>query len=218
MKSFTLISGILITLLGIFFFANPTKLLAIVGWLFALVMLISGVSTLMVYFKRDNENRSFFQLLQSAISIVFGIILLSTSAWVLSDVAVTIIAWWLLVSAFTQGFHAYRQRQFGFSGQPALSIALICLVFGLLLFSAPFFSAFLIGRLVASLIIFAGVSVLSISFRLWQNKDISLGNNLKKPCICRAFSMLLMLKSLSLQLTQILITLVFFQQGFISSI
>ena len=150
MKSFTLISGILITLLGVFFFANPTNLLAIVGWLFALVMLVSGVSSLMVYFKRDNENRSFFQLLQ-----------------VLSGVAVTIIAWWLLVSAFTQGFQAYRQRQFGFSGQPALSIALICLVFGLLLFSAPFFSAFLIGRLVASLIIFTGVSVLSFSFRLW---------------------------------------------------
>ena len=36
MKSFTLISGILITLLGVFFFANPTNLLAIVGWLFAL--------------------------------------------------------------------------------------------------------------------------------------------------------------------------------------
>ena len=101
MKSFTLISGILITLLGVFFFANPTNLLAIVGWLFALVMLVSGVSSLMVYFKRDNENRSFFQLLQSIISIVFGIILLSTSAWVLSGVAVTIIAWWLLVSAFT---------------------------------------------------------------------------------------------------------------------
>ena len=167
MKSFTLISGILITLLGVFFFANPTNLLAIVGWLFALVMLVSGVSSLMVYFKRDNKNRSFFQPLHSIISIVFGIILLSTSAWVLSGVAVTIIAWWLLVSAFTQGFQAYRQRQFGFSGQPALSITLICLVFGLLLFSAPFFSAFLIGRLVASLIIFTGVSILSFSFRLW---------------------------------------------------
>ena len=168
MKSFTLISGILITLLGVFFFANPTNLLAIVGWLFALVMLVSGVSSLMVYFKRDNENRSFFQLLQSIISIVFGIILLSTSAWVLSGVAVTIIRLVArLVSAFTQGFQAHRQRQFGFSGQPALSIALICLVFGLLLFSAPFFSAFLIGRLVASLIIFTGVSVLSFSFRLW---------------------------------------------------
>ena len=34
MKSFILISGILITLLGVFFFANPTNLLAIVGWLF----------------------------------------------------------------------------------------------------------------------------------------------------------------------------------------
>ena len=33
MKSFTLISGILITLLGVFFFANPTNLLAIVGYL-----------------------------------------------------------------------------------------------------------------------------------------------------------------------------------------
>ena len=114
MKSFTLISGILITLLGVFFFANPTNLLAIVGWLFALVMLVSGLSSLMVYFKRDNEKRSFIQLLQSIISIIFGIILLSTSAWVLSGVAVTIIAWWLPVSAFTQGFHAYRNVSLAF--------------------------------------------------------------------------------------------------------
>ena len=72
MKSFTLISGILITLLGVFFFANPTNLLAIVGWLFALVMLVSGVSSLMVYFKRDNEKRSFIQLLQSIIQRCFS--------------------------------------------------------------------------------------------------------------------------------------------------
>ena len=48
MKSFTLISGILITLLGVFFFANPTNLLAIDGWQFALVMLVSGVTSLKV--------------------------------------------------------------------------------------------------------------------------------------------------------------------------
>ena len=92
MKSFTLISGILIILLGVFFFANPTSLLAIVGWIFALMMLISGGSSLMVYFKRDNENRSFFQLLQSVISIVFGIILLSASVWVLSGVHHRLVA------------------------------------------------------------------------------------------------------------------------------
>ena len=41
MKSFTLISGILIILLGVFFFANPTSLLAIVGWIFALMIQVS---------------------------------------------------------------------------------------------------------------------------------------------------------------------------------
>ncbi|MDU7944202.1 MAG: DUF308 domain-containing protein, partial [Streptococcus salivarius] len=79
MKSFTLISGILITLLGVFFFANPTNLLAIVGWLFAPVMLISAVSSLTVYFLRDHETRSFFQPLPIIIYIVFGLLLLSTS-------------------------------------------------------------------------------------------------------------------------------------------
>ena len=166
MKNFTLISGILITLLGIFFFANPNTVLAMVGWLFALVMLISGASSFWVYLNQSKETRTFLQLIQSIISIIFGIILLSTSAWVLSGVAVTIIAWWLLISAITQGLHAYRLRQFGFSGQPAITVALIALIFGLLLFSAPFFSAVLIGRLVAALIIFAGVSVLGFSFRL----------------------------------------------------
>ncbi len=37
---------------------------AVPNVLFALVMLVSGVSSLMVYFKRDNENRSFLQLLR----------------------------------------------------------------------------------------------------------------------------------------------------------
>lgn len=166
MKQFTLLSGILISLLGLFFFANPSNLLALAGWIFALVMLISGSSSLMVYLNSDKSKRSILQLIQSLISILFGVILLSTSAWILASVTVTIIAWWLLVTAITQGTHAYRLRQFGFSGQPALSLAIASLIFGLLLFSAPFFSAVLIGRLIATLIIFAGGSLLAFSFRL----------------------------------------------------
>ena len=132
MKQFTLISGILMTLVGIFFFTNPSNLLALVGWIFALVMLISGSSSLMFYLNTAKDNRSTIQLIQSLISIIFGVILLSTSALTLAGLAVTIIAWWLLVSAFTQAAHAYRQRQFGFSGQPALGFAIISLIFGLL--------------------------------------------------------------------------------------
>ena len=80
MKSFTLISGILITLLGVFFFANPTNLLAIVGGCLPIVMLVSGVSSLMVYFKRDNENRSSSNCFRVSFPL-FWDYLLSTSAW-----------------------------------------------------------------------------------------------------------------------------------------
>ncbi len=73
----------------------------------------------------------------------FGIILLSTSAWYSRSVAVTIIAWWALVSAFAQGFQAYRQRQFGFFRATCFCpIASICLVFGLLSLAHHFLSLY----------------------------------------------------------------------------
>ncbi|MBM7642887.1 DUF308 domain-containing protein [Streptococcus loxodontisalivarius] len=164
MKWFPLTAGAIVTLVGIYLFVNPAVVTATIAWLFALVMFVSGISTLIAYF--SGERGHLLQLIQAVISIIFGFILLSSSTWALSNVAVTILAYWLLISAIVQFSHAYRLRQTGFSGNSQLSTALVALVFALLLFSAPFFSAAVIGRFVAVLVIISGISTLSFFFRI----------------------------------------------------
>ena len=127
------------------------------------------------------RNRSFFQLLQSVISIVLVLFCYRHRYGYSSGVAVTIIAWWLLVSAFYPRLPSLSPTSVWFSGQPALSIALICFSIWSLALCAPFFSAFLIGRFAASLIIFAGVSVplLFIPLMVEQSYFSLRNNNIK---------------------------------------
>ncbi len=128
MKSFTLIKGFSL-LSGCLFFANPTNLLAIVGWLFCLVMPISGASSLMVSISNvitgtvpsSNYSRAPFRL--------FLVLFCYRHRHGTSGVAVTIIAWWPL-SQPLPGLKLIVNVSLVFR-QPALSIALICLVFGL---------------------------------------------------------------------------------------
>ncbi|MGT2907036.1 DUF308 domain-containing protein [Streptococcus dentiloxodontae] len=164
MKYFPLTAGIIIILVGLYLFLNPAVVMASVAWIFALVMLVLGISGLMNHFNRSD--RQLVHLIQSIISILFGLILLSSSAWALSSIAITIMAYWLMVTAIVQAVQAYRQRQFGFSAQPAITIALVTFIFAIILFSQPFLSAAIIGRIVAAMIIMAGISTLSIYFRL----------------------------------------------------
>ncbi len=150
MKSFTLINWFLIYTLRVnLFFANPTNLLAIVGWLFILIMLVSGVSSLMVYFKREWEPL----LLPTAsgnISIVlWGLFAINISMECSQSASATIIAWVAscLESLYTARLSSSSPTSIPASQtQPALSNALILSGIWALIFSAAFFSQpFLLG-------------------------------------------------------------------------
>ncbi|MBM7636983.1 HdeD family acid-resistance protein [Streptococcus saliviloxodontae] len=164
MKWFPLTTGILVTFTGIYLFLHPAVVTATLAWLFALVMFISGISALVSYGK--SQNKHILQLVQAVISIIFGLILLSSNTWALSNIAVTILAYWLLITAIVQFGHANRLQKLGFPNKPRLTIAITALIFALLLFSAPFFSAAVIGRFVAVIILIVGVSTISFFFRM----------------------------------------------------
>ena len=68
MKRLSLWSGILALLIGIFLFVHPFTTTAMIGWIIALLVFMSGITSLLMY--TNSVERSFWYLLQSILSII----------------------------------------------------------------------------------------------------------------------------------------------------
>ena len=165
MKRLSLWSGILALLIGIFLFVHPFTTTAMIGWIIALLVSMSGITSLLMY--TNSVERSFWYLLQSILSIIFGIILLSSSAMSLSSAVITIAAYWILISGILRLIGGFQMRRAGFyDANRFLSSAVLAILLGLFLLFNPALSAIFIGRLTGLLLMAVGVSGIAFSFRI----------------------------------------------------
>ncbi|MBF6976328.1 DUF308 domain-containing protein [Streptococcus macedonicus] len=165
MKRLSLWSSILALLIGIFLFVHPFTTTAMIGWIIALLVFMSGITSLLMY--TNSVERSFWYLLQSILSIIFGIILLSSSAMSLSSAVITIAAYWILVSGSLRLIGGFQMRRAGFyDANRFLSSAVLAILLGLFLLFNPALSAIFIGRLTGLLLMAVGVSGITSSFRI----------------------------------------------------
>lgn len=165
MKRLSLWSGILALLIGIFLFVHPFTTTAMIGWIIALLVFMSGITSLLMY--TNSVERSFWYLLQSILSIIFGIILLSSSAMALSSAVITIAAYWILISGILRLIGGFQMRRAGFyDANRFLSSAVLAILLGLFLLFNPALSAIFIGRLTGLLLMAVGVSGIAFSFRI----------------------------------------------------
>lgn len=165
MKRLSLWSGILALLIGIFLFVYPFTTTAMIGWIIALLVFMSGITSLLMY--TNSVERSFWYLLQSILSIIFGIILLSSSAMSLSSAVITIAAYWILISGILRLIGGFQMRRAGFyDANRFLSSAVLAILLGLFLLFNPALSAIFIGRLTGLLLMAVGVSGIAFSFRI----------------------------------------------------
>lgn len=165
MKRLSLWSSILALLIGIFLFVYPFTTTAMIGWIIALLVFMSGITSLLMY--TNSVERSFWYLLQSILSIIFGIILLSSSAMSLSSAVIMIAAYWILISGILRLIGGFQMRRAGFyDANRFLSSAVLAILLGLFLLFNPALSAIFIGRLTGLLLIAVGVSGIAFSFRI----------------------------------------------------
>ncbi|KUE93716.1 HdeD family acid-resistance protein [Streptococcus gallolyticus] len=165
MKRLSLWSGILALLIGIFLFVHPFTTTAMIGWIIALLVFMSGITSLLMY--TNSVERSFWYLLQSILSIIFGIILLSSSAMSLSSAVITIAAYWILISGILRLIGGFQMRRAGFyDANRFLSSAVLAILLGIFLLFNPALSAIFIGRLTGLLLMAVGVSGIAFSFRI----------------------------------------------------
>lgn len=165
MKRLSLWSSILALLIGIFLFVHPFTTTAMIGWIIALLVFMSGITSLLMY--TNSVERSFWYLLQSILSIIFGIILLSSSAMSLSSAVIMIAAYWILISGILRLIGGFQMRRAGFyDANRFLSSAVLAILLGLFLLFNPALSAIFIGRLTGLLLMAVGVSGIASSFRI----------------------------------------------------
>ena len=165
MKRLSLWSGILALLIGIFLFVHPFTTTAMIGWIIALLVFMSGITSLLMY--TNSVERSFWYLLQSILSIIFGIILLSSSAMSLSSAVITIAAYWILISGILRLIGGFQMRRAGFyDANRFLSSAVLAILLGIFLLFNPALSAIFIGRLTGLLLMAVGGSGIAFSFRI----------------------------------------------------
>ena len=164
MKRLSLWSGILALLIGIFLFVHPFTTTAMIGWIIALLVFMSGITSLLMY--TNSVERSFWYLLQSILSII-GIILLSSSAMSLSSAVITIAAYWILISGILRLIGGFQMRKAGFyDANRFLGSAVLAILLGLFLLLNPALSAIFIGRLTGLLLMAVGGSGIAFSFRI----------------------------------------------------
>ena len=157
MKRLSLWSGVIALLIGIWLFVRPFTTTAMIGWIIAFLVFMSGLTSLIMY--TNSVERQFWYLLQSILSIVFGIILLSSSAFSLSNVVVTVAAYWILISGFLRKAGFYDANRF-------LISAILAIFLGIFLLFNPTLSAIFIGRLTGLLLMAVGASGIAFSFRI----------------------------------------------------
>lgn len=122
---------------------------------------IYGISNLVRYLQADSYHRSPWYLVQSILAIIFGIILLSSSAMSLSNTVMTILAYWLLVSGILRLLGGFQMQKINFPGAKSYKrSAYIALILGIILLVQPTLSAAIIGRFVAFILIAIGASAI----------------------------------------------------------
>lgn len=165
MKGLSLWSGIIALLIGLFLFIHPFTTTAMIGWIIAIIIFLSGFTSLFMY--SSSVNRSLWYLLQGILSIVFGIILLSSSVMSLSSAVMTIAAYWILISGILRLIGGFQMKKAGFfDANRFLSSAVLAILLGLFLLFNPTLSAIFIGRLAGLLLMAVGISGISFSFKL----------------------------------------------------
>ncbi|HGA2660046.1 TPA: HdeD family acid-resistance protein [Streptococcus agalactiae] len=161
MKWFPLVGGIIALLAGFYLFINPVTVVATLGWFIALFIFIYGISNLVRYLQADSYHRSPWYLVQSILAIIFGIILLSSSAMSLSNTVMTILAYWLLVSGILRLLGGFQMQKINVPGAKSYKrSAYIALILGIILLVQPTLSAAIIGRFVAFILIAIGASAI----------------------------------------------------------
>lgn len=167
-KWLLLITGILVTILGISMLFTPFANIISLAILIGIVMLLSGISELLSFFVIDREYRSGWILASGAISSLFGVWLLFGKG--LQNLAIMIpfvFAGWVIAAGVTRAIGSFSLKAAGVKNWGwMLVLGILNALMGALLMYSPWLSALLISNLIAFAFISHGINSIADFFSL----------------------------------------------------
>lgn len=143
MKWSTLVSGILLILLGIVALTTPLQSLLWLSLIISVAILVAGISALINHFTTDKADRSGWRLAEAILMTVIGVwMVFGSGSWALTAAIPYVFAAFVLVSGIIRAVESFELRR---DGAPRwgwlLAIGIIQAALGVLLILAPLVSS-----------------------------------------------------------------------------
>lgn len=144
---------------------NPGANLASLTILFTVIMMISGIIQIFIYFEQPKEFRKGSLLAWGLITVLMSIWILSSNYITLELIIPYAFAFWVLMGSTTKLIIGIESKSAGFGiGGIFILLGIIGIVIGILLLYHPVLSGMFINYLVVILFIYEAISAL-INFK-----------------------------------------------------
>lgn len=147
-----LIFSIIFGLLGLTIIFNPVKTVIVITILLSIIIIVSGLGNLFVFFNLRTIETSYFLLLEGIISIVLGIFIIANDNG-RENILPFLIAFWIILKSLTAIITSVTLKKVDNpSWRYFLSWGIIGIILGLLVTAFPkimiFYISFIIGGIV----------------------------------------------------------------------
>ena len=166
-KYFSLISGIIFLIVGIYIITRPLFIAYTINIIFCVMFLIGGISQISAYLSEKREGRSNWRLVEGIISIIIGIYLVIGYPLGLPITIIVAIGIWLFFIGISKLLMGMRVVKFEKNiGQRLIVIAVIQIIFGIIVILNPLLIASYISLIIAISLIVQAIVAIFRFFRL----------------------------------------------------
>ncbi|AYA99827.1 DUF308 domain-containing protein [Lachnoanaerobaculum umeaense] len=166
-KYFSLISGIIFLIVGIYIITRPLFIAYTINIIFCVMLLIEGISQISAYLSEKREGRSNWRLVEGIISIIIGIYLVIGYPLGLPITIIVAIGIWLFFIGISKLLMGMRVVKFEKNiGQRLIVIAVIQIIFGIIVILNPLLIASYISLIIAISLIVQAIVAIFRFFRL----------------------------------------------------
>ena len=166
-KYFSLISGIIFLIVGIYIITRPLFIAYTINIIFCVMLLIEGISQISAYLSEKREGRSNWRLVEGIISIIIGIYLVIGYPLGLPITIIVAIGIWLFFIGISKLLMGMRVVKFEKNiGQRLIVIAVIQIIFGIIVILNPLLIASYISLVIAISLIVQAIVAIFRFFRL----------------------------------------------------
>ncbi|MGT2772474.1 DUF308 domain-containing protein [Streptococcus marimammalium] len=148
--------GIGCLLLGLYLFFNPLVSIASIAWIVAFIITLMGLFNLRAYLTVEKQFQNNWLLLQSLMKIIIGIILLTSSAFSLSQIVMSFIGLALLIISVINLKINNRFNKQLLNKASITDYSLVIFLLGIIFLLNPSFSAGVIGYFLSLLLMVIG--------------------------------------------------------------